>query len=399
MGALTTLFGVVFALVAVLVALLVQLSDTQLFDGHALYAGALQSHPRVFWGPQSRPEARELHGRRVLITGAATTVGANVVREFLSQGWYVYAVVDADDAVPKSFMSFPNAENLHLFRSQNGTWGLIDSFPPACNVIVHTAVDEKSAWFRRNVNGVVDQVLALRKLLNSAFNRGVEKFVFVSSVAARIPRVIDAPVTEQTDFGGSDKLFNGVGDLHELLEREVDHANACGLQTVILEHGQVVGAHSVDGAVALSLSICRGEVPFFASNVVPFTDAAELGRAAFAAAGVEAGSGETYIIVTDNRPWARFFELTLQSCHRGKVALEKLFEFNSIWSKLIGLRGLIFELTGRGDDHPLCLPQAHAKRMFLEDVRVDAKKAVSRLGLKAVPLETSLQAQMKYLDL
>src|SRR5450830_1763650 len=116
------------------------------------------------------------------VTGATGLLGNNLVRELVSRGVAVTALVRSQEKAARQFSSLSGIE---LVIGDMANVGAFSAALQGCDVVFHTA-----AFFRDNYKGGSHweelekiNVAGTRDLLHQAYRAGIRRFVHTSSIA------------------------------------------------------------------------------------------------------------------------------------------------------------------------------------------------------------------------
>ncbi len=222
---------------------------------------------------------------RVLVTGATGFVGSHISETFLEAGYEVrYGARATSDPrwIP------PGAERAPLDLDRPAT------FPPALedvDVVVHAAGITRARrpedYLRVNAGGTGDLAHAARKA-------GVERFVFVSSLAARGPDGFNRP----TSVYGESKLE----------AEKVLYGPGTPMRTVVLRPAAVYGPRDTDLLPLFKMARSGLLVLPSGSGILQPVYATDVARAVLAAARRETGFGPFPVAGDSRYTWPEVLE-------------------------------------------------------------------------------------------
>ena len=243
---------------------------------------------------------------------------------------------------------------------------------------------DKTLQYRVNVDGT-------RTLFQRALKRKVKKIVFTSSIAAIGVAEGDALATEETVFNqwqyGNDYVMSKF-----ISEQVVRGMIACGLPAVIVNPGYPFGPgdRMPTPTGKLILSILNGDMKHYFDGGVCAVDVRDVARGHLLA--MEKGEiGEGYLLANKagNYTFGDFARLV------GRVAGVEDVAVRKLPPKVLGAVGKIMEVVADVTGKP---PQTTYKTSMYstQNIWVDAKKAVSQLGLPQTPIEQSIEDAVEW---
>lgn len=240
-------------------------------------------------------------GRRVAITGATGFVGLQVAAQLRAAGADVVALHRAGS----------NTTRLTRLGVRPQVAPLTDTTALAvgcrgAEILIHAAaaVDFRGDWeLARRVN-----VEGTRAVIHAARSAGVRRMVHISSIvavgASRWPEVLDE--TAGWTLGSFRVSY---ATTKREAEREALQANRAGLEVVVVNPGCVVGPDDFGGSEfgTLCKRYWRGRVPIHFTGGNAFVDVRDAAAGVLAAA-LRGRPGERYVLTSENRRWAAFFQ-------------------------------------------------------------------------------------------
>jgi dihydroflavonol-4-reductase len=229
---------------------------------------------------------------RVLVTGATGLVGGAVVRELLSRGHRVRALVR-----PASDLSNLQGEELELAQGDVLDRPSVERALAGQDAVIHAAgvpsLDgDRATLFAVNAGGV-------EVVLGAALAAGVTRAVLTSSTAvlggSKVPRVADEETTSSAETIGLDYFVSKLrGE-----EAALDLA-ARGLPLVVVRPAFVLGPGDLYGSsAAIVLALARGAIPAYVQGGASFCDVRDVARGHVEAL-THGRTGEAYILGGQN---------------------------------------------------------------------------------------------------
>ena len=254
--------------------------------------------------------------------------------------------------------------------------GLDAVFHVAGNLSLDARGDAEQA--RVNVEGT-------RNMAEVALTKNAGRFVHTSSVAAF--GLHEGTVTEETPSTAAGSSINYLRT-KKRAEDEVDRAIGRGLDAVILNPANILGAYDDSGWATLIMLVAKRKLPGIGPGGGSFCDVAEVAKAHIAAF-EKGGTGERYLL---GGPSATFLEFT-RLCQTvvGGRAPKRAFSPGMLM--VIGhAMYWLARLTGGKAD---VTPEAAALTSGMSVV--DSGKAARALGYRQVPLDDMVRESAKWL--
>ena len=202
----------------------------------------------------------------VLVTGASGFLGGHLVRRLSSEGKAVRALYNSNPpdasmvALPK--VQWMRCDLLDVFAVEEAMEGVSRVFHCAAIVSFHPSAKERMMHF--NVESTVN-------LVNEAVEREVDKFLFVSSVAALGRTEGQKIITEEEQWEESSHNTR-YGLSKYLSELELWRGAGEGLNTVIVNPGIILGEGNWDEGSARLMKVVYKEFPFHTRGINGWVD-------------------------------------------------------------------------------------------------------------------------------
>ena len=332
--------------------------------------------------------------RSAFVTGATGLLGGNLVRELLSRGWRVRAMV-RDETRARRLL--PNRPELALVRGDLDDVVAFEGALEGVEVMFHTA-----AYFRESYQGGSHwarlhavNVVGTRALLDAAYRQGVRRVLHVSSVGTLMAvapgnRAVDetmrrAPEQTRNDYFRSKILADRV--VEEALARHEDLWAAFVLPGFMNGPGDA-GPTSA-GQTAIDFAAAR--LPGVIDARFSYVDARDVAYAAVEAVD-RAARGARFVVAGKRLHLAEAYEIlervTGAPAPKRRVPMAVLAvvaSLNELWARVSGrpvLIGLAIFRTLR-DEGPYGL--------------YDSSKAERELGVRFRPVEDTLRDAVEWL--
>ncbi|OJW82159.1 MAG: hypothetical protein BGO69_16320 [Bacteroidetes bacterium 46-16] len=212
----------------------------------------------------------------ILVTGASGFLGQHLVRALAAQGKQVRALYNrhAPDGELKSLpgISWEKYDLLDIFEVSKAMEGITHLYH--CAAIISFDPAKRGEMIHFNVESTAN-------LVNEALERGIEKMVYVSSIAALgRPEDVKGEITENEEWEES-KYNSGYGLSKYLAEMEVWRGMGEGLDAAILNPGTILGeASSWNDGSATIMKIVYRQFPFYTPGCTCWVDVTDVMKAA-----------------------------------------------------------------------------------------------------------------------
>ncbi len=203
----------------------------------------------------------------ILITGATGLVGSHLMAHLLKQGKKIRALYHSA-IPPEGFdtVEWIHADILDVLDVEAAFEGIHQVYHCAGMVSFHPK--QQKQLFQINVEGTAN-------IVNAALQAGIQKMVFVSSVAALGRLNQTKPVTETTYW--TEKNSNSIyGKSKHLAEMEIWRGIGEGLNAVIVNPVIILGASDWNKGSAAIFKSVYNEFPWYTEGVSGFVDVQDL---------------------------------------------------------------------------------------------------------------------------
>lgn len=227
-------------------------------------------------------------GKTAFVTGATGFVGLNLIEELLAQGWRVLGMHRAGSDL-SGLARFPAVDR--VVGDITDLRSLRSALPAEVDCVFHAA-GNTSLWAQTQVEQFKINVRGTRNVVRAALEARVGRVVHVSSIVAY--GLHGGTITEETPTRGRNSTINYVRS-KSLAEREVRRALAVGLDAVIVNPSNIIGAYDTHSWSRMLVMVQQGRLPAVAPGGGSFCHAREVARALVAAA--ERGrTGHNYLL-------------------------------------------------------------------------------------------------------
>ncbi len=248
---------------------------------------------------------KKMSSKKILITGATGFIGSYLVRYLLQNGYTNLrctrqpssSMVLLKDAADK--VEWVNADLLDVMALEEAMHGIQQVYH--CAAIVSFQEKDNRAMQEINVEGTAN-------IVNLALDFGIEKLVYVSSIAAIGRKPNDPNIDEQTTWTEAD-WNSPYGISKHRGEMEVWRGIAEGLNAAIVNPANVLGSGFWKGRTSTGQifhNIWKG-LRFYPLGTSGFVDVRDVVRFMVLLMESEV-SGERYILSAENLPFKRLFD-------------------------------------------------------------------------------------------
>ena len=309
------------------------------------------------------------------MTGANGFVGLNIVAALKEAGHRVTAFVR-----PNSKVTYLEPFDVSIVRGDLGNLSQVTRAMQGAEAVIHTAGN--TSCYMRDLPVLKEvNVIGTQNIVAAAVANKVKRIVYTSTTSTIGASDGQHPANEATPLTGF-RARSPYGMTKCLAEKAVLSARARGVECVILNPAEVVGAydHSMQwGRMVLAVNF--NQVPFVPPGGGSFCSAAAVGRAHVSAL-TRGKSGERYILGGENVSFAHFLNLAAQ-------VLGKTFDVPGTRYRWIYLKALLQEkLAPLVPGKPIVEP--YRIRVFGGVYYFDSSKAQQALAYRSDPLEQML---------
>jgi dihydroflavonol-4-reductase len=317
----------------------------------------------------------------VLVTGADGFLGSNVVRELLSQGYAVRAMIQPGrnagtiDGLPLEQMTADILSETDRLRALSGL-----------HAVIHT-VASTSVWPSRDpfiwkLNHEVPISLA-----REARNAGVARFVHVGTANSFAAGSRSNPGTEEGDY---DALRFGLDyqDSKRAAQERLLALDAEGPEIVIVNPTFMFGPYDTKpGSGEMILKTAKRQVPGSSPGGRCFADVRAVAKGIVAA--LEKGiPGRCYILGGENLEYSQIFSLIAEATG---VRAPRFTLPSTLIIAMGALASFFASLTGKAPK--ISLPMA---RIACEGQYYSSKRAMAELGYTIIPVREGIQAAVEW---
>lgn len=241
----------------------------------------------------------------ILVTGGTGFLGSRLIYRLIESGKVVRALKRKSGIVPPFLKSIPQ-EKLQWVE---GDVLQIDSLRKAlenitqvyhCAAMVSFNPSKYERMMKVNVEGTANMV-------NISIDKGIEKFVHVSSVAALGRKKDGEKITEDAMWTNS-KLNSGYAISKFISETEVWRGREEGLKAVIVNPSVILGpTHDWSSGSAALFDRAHKGMKFFTKGINGMVDVEDVVSVMTLAMDSDV-EGQRYIVNGDNVPFAHFFK-------------------------------------------------------------------------------------------
>ncbi len=199
----------------------------------------------------------------ILVTGANGLVGSHLITKLLQQGKLVRALYRTNHTViTHQNLTWFQGDILDVIALEEAMENVLQVYH--CAAIVSFNPKEKEQLFKTNVEGTANVV-------NACLNAGIDKLLFVSSVAAIGRGKIDEPIEEEMKWVESNNN-SAYAKTKYLAEMEVWRGIGEGLNAVMVNPSIILGIGDWSKGSAGIFKSVYNEFPWYTEGVNGFVD-------------------------------------------------------------------------------------------------------------------------------
>lgn len=243
----------------------------------------------------------DMNNKRVLVTGGTGLVGAYLLRYLLQKGYavralrrttsnmaLVRAIQDQIEWLEGDILDVPFLERALEDMDQVYHSAALISFDPR----------QVKAMFETNITGTAN-------IANSALREGVDKFVYISSIAAIGRREYQPHIDERLQWENSKENSNYAISKFKA-ENEVWRAYQEGLPIAIINPSNIIGAGIWSSSSCQVIDRAAKGLRYYPAGSTGFVDVRDVALAAIAVMESDI-EGERYIVSGENRSYKNLF--------------------------------------------------------------------------------------------
>lgn len=243
----------------------------------------------------------------ILVTGATGLVGTHLIKELAKQNKSIRALYRKEIPVWSSDLNIEwvKADILDICALEEALAGVRKVYH--CAAVVSFNPANKNQLQKTNVEGTAN-------LVNACINTGVEKLLFVSSVAALGRIREDQPIDETMNWT-PETSNSEYGKTKYLAELEVWRGMGEGLNVAVVNPVIILGAGDWNGGSSAIFKSAFNEFPWYTEGMSGFVDVLDVVRAMILLM-ESSRSGEKYIISGSNAYYKDVFTSIAKGFHK-----------------------------------------------------------------------------------
>lgn len=312
--------------------------------------------------------------KTAFVTGATGCVGLNLIEQLLNQGWNVVAMhrKESDVSVLNPFKLTRVVGDVTDPRSLKGL------IPQEVDCVFHVA-GNTSLWSKTHAEQFRVNVKGTRNVVKAAMDARAKRFVHTSSIVAY--GFHGGTITEETPTRGTADKINYIRS-KALAEKEVRRGISRGLNAVIVNPSNILGAYDTENWSRMFVLLKKGRLPAVSSGGGSFCHAREVAKAHIAAA--ERGkTGANYLLggaEASYRGLAKQISATLGIKRRVAPLPPQVL---NVYARI---EEFVAPLFGRQPDFT-----RDAVELLAQNFYCDCSRAIKELGYQPQSLEVMVQ--------
>jgi nucleoside-diphosphate-sugar epimerase len=282
--------------------------------------------------------------KKILVTGGAGLVGNELIKQLLEAGENVKAIYHSSPiSISHPSLSVVQCDILDVSMLEEVMEGITHVYHAAA--LISYDPRDRHQLLKINIEGTANVV-------NACLDKGVEKLVHVSSVAA-LGRVKSGEmVTEKMNW--TEETNNSIyGKSKYYGEMEVWRGTAEGLKAVVVNPSLVMGGDSWESGSSAIFKNVYNEFPWYTEGVAGVVDVRDVARAMILLMNSSISS-EKFILSGENLSYRELFTM-IANCFGKKPPSRKVNHFLAevVWriewikSQLTGKKNLLTKETAR----------------------------------------------------
>lgn len=315
----------------------------------------------------------------IVLTGATGFLGCYILRLLLHKG---YSKITCTHRATSRYTLIEDVKDRVTWVKCDLTDELeLESLLHQVDVVIHAAA--KVSLSNKNKTALMStNVETTRLLADYALDAGVQKFVFVSSVASIGPGTEEELINENTEWK-SDAENTAYGVSKQFAEREVMRAVAEGLNGVIVNPAMIIGAGEWNSSTVSIIKMVNKGLPYYPTGSIGIVDVRDVAALIVLAMETDGLSGERFIASAEN--WTH--KQVIDSISRGLKKEAPKKELSPLMTNLGILAAKVSELI-KGDTSIL---NAQSIKMSQQTFQYDHSKSIRLFDFSYRSIEESIQ--------
>jgi len=318
---------------------------------------------------------------KVLITGASSLVGSNLIRHLLDSGFTVRALLDPRlDTPTLDVLPFERVPGdvLNPESILGGLAGVHAVFH--CALVTNLRPPRSRVERSKNVDGT-------RNLLVGMSRSGVENLIHVGSASSFGPGTMDEPGTEKTPFDPQAFRLTCFDSVHQAQELVLRYNQSGKVRCVIVNPTLVMGEHGLPCGPGTDI-MEYSSIGRYTSGGANVVGAADVARGILKALG-RGKAGRCYILGGSNVEYRDLYGMIAASM--GFPPPTRLSGDRSVIAR--GLAGSLYgKLTGR-----VPARSTGAARLAVAPIYYSPQRAALELELPLSPLDTVVENACRWM--
>ena len=327
-----------------------------------------------------KPGKKPPRGRHAFVTGGTGFLGINLIDALLAQGWRVTALHR-----PTSDLAQLSRRKVTLVPGDISVAStLASAIPQKPDAVFHVAAS-LNQWSHHNELQHITNVEGTANVVRAALEAGAKRFIHTSSIS--VYGLQPGRITESAEKLGRISWINYQRTKY-LAEEQVRAGLGRGLDAVILNPCNIIGAHDATGWARIIRLIDEGKLPGAPPGAASFCDVGEVARAHIAA--VDRGRrGENYLLGGVDTSYLEMIGVIGRLLGRDVPTRPK-----PAWLLHLAARigGFASAFTGKQPRITREMAGLVTRNLF-----ADCSKAEAELGYASVPLERMLANSIDWL--
>jgi nucleoside-diphosphate-sugar epimerase len=210
--------------------------------------------------------------KTILVTGATGLLGSNLLKHLLQKDYSIYALKRANSDTS----ACPTDSRINWVINNSLSADFLEVIPEPIHCIIHVA--GLVSYHKKDRNQLLKVNRDFTKsLAEAALKNRVEKFIFISSIAALGKNSPEGVITEKTPY--NEKQFNSYyGKSKRAAEGELKRIGDKGLNWIILNPSIIVGAAKPAQSSAQLIYYVADEKPFYTEGTLNYIGVDDVSR-------------------------------------------------------------------------------------------------------------------------